>query len=614
MADTFFCLSCMTRLSEESEVCPNCGDKVWPENKDHHLSTGTILVGRYLVGRCLGEGGFGITYVGYDLKLEAKVAIKEYFLSGGVSRTKEETVTPVDSKTEAYFIRGRTKFLEEARVLAKFDNDENIVNVRDYYEENNTAYIVMEYLEGIDMNKWLKQNGPQSFETVYEMLCPVMRSLGRVHKEGLIHRDISPANLMLLSNGKVKLLDFGAAREQSIGGERSLSVMLKPGFAPEEQYRSHGEQGPWTDIYAICASIYKLITGKSPQPSIDRAFEDKLELPSQLGVQISPAQESVLLKGLAINASDRYKSTEKLCEDFEKNIVVKQKKSRKPRKKKKLGLVLTTVAAIAAAAVAAVMLLPRSADTIENNTETGDKANKTEEKYVKESRYIKVKECWYHDDGHLFEKIIYDDFNEYGTPAHHQTTYSYKPTQDKSGYPLSSEYNRLYDENGEYLGYENISFYADGTERYSKTEVVDNISYVYDREGNLTRWFESVEENGADTTYHYNADGTLNYLMLATVSETENGTERCMSQFDEYGDEYWRIIYKYDINGNMIYRWCGSPGNEQEMEETYTYDEEGRAVEVTYREVEYDGTVYKGYAVFEYELMDILVEKDEVRS
>lgn len=139
-----------------------------------------------------------------------------------------------------------------------------------------------------------------------------MLALDKVHKKNLIHRDISPANLMLLEDGSVKVLDFGTARAQSLMGEKILSIMLKPGFAPEEQYRTHGEQGPWTDVYAICATFYRLITGETPPPSTDRAFEDSIKLPSELGAKITPKQEDVLMKGLAVKSADRIQSMDEL--------------------------------------------------------------------------------------------------------------------------------------------------------------------------------------------------------------------------------------------------------------------------------------------------------------
>lgn len=234
------------------------------EERDYHsLQKGTKLNGRYIIEDVLGEGGFGITYAGRDELLGVKVAVKEYYPQGIVVRNNsvDDVVTVTYAKQKDVFNKGKTKFLEEARVIAKFNDQEGIVNVTDFFEANNTAYIVMEYLDGITLKEYIAENGVLSPEDILELMAPVLESLDEVHKQGLIHRDISPDNIMLLKNGKVKLMDFGAARDYTDFGEKSLSIVLKPGYAPEEQYRSRGIQGPWTDIYALSATIYKCITG-----------------------------------------------------------------------------------------------------------------------------------------------------------------------------------------------------------------------------------------------------------------------------------------------------------------------------------------------------------------
>ena len=195
--------------------------------------------------------------------------MKEYYPQGIVVRNNsvDDVVTVTYAKQKDVFNKGKTKFLEEARVIAKFNDQEGIVNVTDFFEANNTAYIVMEYLDGITLKEYIAENGVLSPEDILELMAPVLESLDEVHKQGLIHRDISPDNIMLLKNGKVKLMDFGAARDYTDFGEKSLSIVLKPGYAPEEQYRSRGIQGPWTDIYALSATIYKCITGITPAES-----------------------------------------------------------------------------------------------------------------------------------------------------------------------------------------------------------------------------------------------------------------------------------------------------------------------------------------------------------
>lgn len=309
------CLGCM-RDKSENGPCPHCGfDANAYEAPMHHLKPGTILNGKYWVGKAIGEGGFGITYIGWDLNLEIKVAIKEYFPNGFVSRdvSNTDTVTIFSGNDRDNYEKGRTKFIEEAKSLAKFDNLPGIVSVKDFFLENGTAYIVMEFVEGETLKEFLKRNGGRTNpDNIFTMMQPLMKSLIEVHKKGIIHRDISPDNIMITSDSQVKLLDFGAARDVSNGGNKSLSIQLKPGYAPEEQYRSHGNQGPWTDVYALCATIYRAITGVPPVESLERIQNDTLARPSQMGVNIDPIRENVLLQGMAVFAQDRFQSIEAL--------------------------------------------------------------------------------------------------------------------------------------------------------------------------------------------------------------------------------------------------------------------------------------------------------------
>ena len=284
----------------------------------HILKYGRILNNRYVIEEVLGEGGFGITYKGIDRLLDVEVAIKEYFPQGFVTRNNvySQQITITQMKYEDLFYKGKQRFLSEARVLAKFNKEPGIVSVTDFFEENNTAYIVMEYLDGITLKGYMEYNGLLSVNDILELMSPLMKALDVVHKAGLIHRDISPDNIMLLGNGGVKLMDFGAARMYTEFGQKSLSIMLKHGYAPEEQYRTHGVQGPWTDIYALSATIYKCITGITPLESLQRVLADTLQRPSQLGVAIQPWQEYALLKGLSVRQEDRYQNIQEFCMDL----------------------------------------------------------------------------------------------------------------------------------------------------------------------------------------------------------------------------------------------------------------------------------------------------------
>ena len=232
-----YCYKCMRALNG-SMVCSNCGyDNTNQPQSDapYHLIRGTKLAGRYLVGNVLGEGGFGITYVGLDTTLLKRVAIKEFYPSGAANRTNsisEEII--VTQGREGFFNKGVERFLFEAKNVAAFSEEEGTVDVLDYFQENGTAYIVMEFLDGQNLKDYVNANGCFKLEELVTLMLPLMKSLSYMHKKGIIHRDISPDNIMYTKRGKLKLMDFGSARYYT-NEERKMSVILKQGFAPEEQ-------------------------------------------------------------------------------------------------------------------------------------------------------------------------------------------------------------------------------------------------------------------------------------------------------------------------------------------------------------------------------------------
>ncbi len=312
------CLGCFAE-SDGQTHCPYCGfsSADGPESP-HHLLPGTILEEQYILGRVLGQGGFGITYLGMDLRLNLKLAIKEYFPYGLAARIPGSSAVDLSTgeiKKQLNF--GLERFMNEAKTLARFENHPNIVTVRDYFETNATAYMVMTYLAGCNLEYYLHyKEGKIPFDQALAIFIPVLDALREVHRAGFMHRDISPDNIFITDAGQVILIDFGAARQEVRGKSKSLSVILKAGYAPEEQYRSRGKQGPWTDIYAVGSTLYRSITGKTPPEAMDRLVEDDLVAPSQLGVSIDSAREEALLKALAVRAADRFQTVE----EFQKAI------------------------------------------------------------------------------------------------------------------------------------------------------------------------------------------------------------------------------------------------------------------------------------------------------
>lgn len=307
-----FCPYCMTPV-EEGAPCPSCGLTAGAYNPSpHHLPPGTILMDRYMVGRVLGEGGFGITYIGCDLRLELKVAIKEYFPTDKVTRHARASldVASYVGTASIGYEEGKIRFLNEARTMARMDKQPEIVSVRDFFEDHNTAYIVMEYVNGTTFKELVGQKGGRiPPEELLPMMEPLFSALTAMHQQGLIHRDISPDNLML-EKGALRLLDFGCARESARGTE-TMTIALKHGYAPIEQYQHKG-QGPWTDVYALSATMYYCLTGKTPPQALDRLCEDELILPRKLGINITERQEKALLYGMGIRPRRRFQSVEEL--------------------------------------------------------------------------------------------------------------------------------------------------------------------------------------------------------------------------------------------------------------------------------------------------------------
>lgn len=305
-----YCYNCFQSMPDEATVCPSCGYKASAQTDKYPMALppGTVLNGRYILGRVLGQGGFGITYVAQDHKTGSLVAVKEYFPDTMAARTGGPSVSAYTGQREENFLYGKECFLNEAKTLAEFIGNPNIVRVHSYFEENNTAYFVMDYVQGTSLQDYLKQRGRLSWEETKHILEPVIEALASVHSRGVIHRDVTPDNIYITNDGTVKLLDFGAARYSLGDKSRSLDVVLKHGYAPREQYSRHGRQGPYTDVYALGATFYYCLTGRLPPDSIDRQDEDEFILPSSLGVKLPAKAEDALCKALAVSAQDRFQS------------------------------------------------------------------------------------------------------------------------------------------------------------------------------------------------------------------------------------------------------------------------------------------------------------------
>ncbi len=338
----YLCTGCMKPRKTLEGACPYCGfdEKEYRKTASTRaLHLRTVLAGKYMTGKVLGEGGFGITYLGWDLNLEIPVAVKEYFPVGLASRGTvdgwTERLSVISDEKGKHFEYGQKSFVKEARNLAQFQNVPGIVSVKDLFFENGTAYMAMEYLKGKNLKEYLKsrEQGCVSEEEMLKIMHPVIDALSVVHSTGMIHRDISPENIILTENGKVKLIDFGAARIATGTETQSLTVLLKHGYAPVEQYQTRGKQGAWTDIYAICATMYRMLSGKTPEPSIDRMLEDKVESlyeisRKDMGIKVSRHVSDIIQKGMSVKAENRWQRVDELAEGlFEQKETVQEKDS-----------------------------------------------------------------------------------------------------------------------------------------------------------------------------------------------------------------------------------------------------------------------------------------------
>ena len=303
------CPGCLQHLENSSTTCPHCG---YPEKRltvKDSLPVFSILAGKYLLGAPLGKGGFGITYIAMHLPDEKIVAIKEFFPANlAVRDTDNETVVPADDTKAVYYRTGMKSFSEEGRILYLLSDIEHVVHVAEQIQANNTTYLVMEYVPGISLKKYMKQQQKLfSEQETLTLMQPILIALQAMHQKGILHRDISPENLMLSPDNTLTLIDFGAARTFSRSDDDNLTVILKRGYAPEEQYHSNSRQGPWTDLYAVCAVMYQMLTGILPQEASARAEEDHLTPISRIeGLSLSPSTCAALEKGLQMDPMERY--------------------------------------------------------------------------------------------------------------------------------------------------------------------------------------------------------------------------------------------------------------------------------------------------------------------
>ncbi len=318
MTPESLCMGCMEEKGL-AEVCPKCEWKEGTEpDNPMQFPPRTVLNGRYVLGRVLGQGGFGITYLAWDKEAKKKRAVKEHFPQGLCTRSKNGlTIKPLNPDAFDY---GVGKFEEEANVQKRFKGHPCIVEMHDFFRVNGTAYLVMEYVDGYNLEEYLRRSGGKiSFDLAARTLTPVMDALREVHAEKFLHRDLSPSNIYVNHKNQVKLGDFGSTRQAIQDRTQNFTVTVKGGYTAIEQFGGLGKQGAWTDVYGVAATLYRATTGRMPQPSPSRLVDDELLPPSSLGIAIRAEQEAALLKGLSVLADGRFRTIDEFQRALARN-------------------------------------------------------------------------------------------------------------------------------------------------------------------------------------------------------------------------------------------------------------------------------------------------------
>lgn len=348
------CMKCMKLFRKEEITCPNCGRTAGtrPE-KSFCIYPGTCIRNRYILGTVVGTGGTGITYSAWDEATGMHVAVKEYFPQKYAARVSGDIVVKISSAENAEkYYSGLGCFLNEARMTAALSSSPGIIRIYDSFEENNTAYIVMEYLDGVSLNAYMNYwNGPVPSEEALEICIPVCDTLTELHRRGMIHRDVTPPNIFICTDKRVKLIDFGNVRISDDQKECSRAANGTFGYAPPEQYLSMSRQSSWTDTYSLCAVLYRLVTGRHPMNAHERLSDDTLISPLKLNPQLDVRIDRIIMKGMSLSPEKRFRTAEELKNALLELHSPEASSQSQPQSEKKLPVEWLVGAAVLAAAV-----------------------------------------------------------------------------------------------------------------------------------------------------------------------------------------------------------------------------------------------------------------------
>lgn len=342
------CFACFKEFDDSLSVCPHCGRiEITRAIEPIYLTPGTVLSNRYILGEVIGAGGFGIVYKAWDTKLETIVAVKEFFISRLVTRAEGLKNIIVSKKAQSEFDYRKERFLAEAKNMAKFGTHRSIPNVFEFFEENNTAYIVMELLKGMALNEYLHQVGGKLDPDFAIMIADeVGKALSSLHKENIIHRDVAPDNIFICTGKeiRIKLMDLGAAKLADSTDE-VIDIVLKPGYSPPEQYDNTKNIGPWTDIYALGATLYMMLTGVKPDESTNRKISDELVPVTELNPNVSENLSNTVMKAMAIEKHMRFKSVGEFLQALngERKVLPLDREKKLRKRKRRLSVIAATL-------------------------------------------------------------------------------------------------------------------------------------------------------------------------------------------------------------------------------------------------------------------------------
>lgn len=567
-----YCYGCMERIG--TYPCPRCAYTPANTKTSYTLQPGTILNGKYLVGRVLGQGGFGITYIGMDLQLQRKVAIKEYYPVGFVGRKTDSgsVVWYAGEAAQEAKRTGQEMVLREARKMSRVEDIDTIVKVFTVFRENETSYICMDFVDGQTLQQQIIKTGPLTWEAAGAIFLPVIQSMDQVHRCGLIHRDLSPDNLMLQRDGSVKILDLGAAKDLKLNSGKSSVQVAKSGFSPLELYVQTGHSGSWTDVYAMAATMYYALTGILPPSAIQRMDADTLRWDLPQLQQLPPEVCSALRHAMAIHSGDRIQT----MADFLQELQSKPRKEPN-RQKRRIPAAVPVAAAAAVAAIAVFLGISFGKDPPKGPGSYSRTATLAQHQAQIDALIDScTMESYQYRNGSRME-LYFDGQNN-------QRLRIFTNEEGKDECIILAEY----DAQGNFL--EQMSF--EGQEMVHRTvwtrDPVGNATYIlkYQEGGVLTEQTEIGYDSQGRETSRTTVDGAGRITLQAHSTYDPQGQQTCSGIRGDGG----RFVNVYaadgrileatdtDKDGNPVSRWVYRYDKDGNQTEDLYYDETGQLV------------------------------------